>query len=79
MKKTKPPYEKTVAIWKANQPEHEKLKKVIEELGYKVEVCQSKNDLFSTSCFVIVVNGRNISKEFVSVKWNDLKCRIFAH
>lgn len=64
MKKIKPPYEKTVVIWKANKTEQEQLKIVIEELGYKVVVCKTKNELFSVSCFVIVTDGRKILKDF---------------
>ncbi len=64
MKKIKPPYEKTVAIWKSNEAEQEKLKMVIEELGYKVVVCKTKNELFSTSCFVIITDGIKILKDF---------------
>lgn len=64
MKKIKPPYEKTVAIWKSNKVDQENLKMVIEELGYKVVVCKTKNELFSTSCFVIITDGRKILRDF---------------
>ena len=69
MKKIKPPYEKTVAIWKSNKVEQEKLKLVIEELGYKVVVCKTKNELFSTSCFVFITDGSKISRDFFLEMW----------
>lgn len=64
MKKVKKPYDKTVAIWRATKPEREEWKKVVESLGYNVVICESNNELFSTSCFAIIVNAKLLSKGF---------------